>query len=594
MAKKKTARKSTKKTVKKSSTKSKAVKRKTSKRKIPAPKRNKKGTKGEYKKQLIIAGISIALIVALSLLLFFRSDFVGQAIFVDVEADCNVGSLCFGEVIFHEEFGNYSDGAASLGSVIDTAYVSEGEIVYLVLMANVSADKNITAYRLNISYDNTAITMLDGEVVRSDEDLVHSWGDINHTTGTILVDFFDFNGDQMETTDGSDYYYMLIFNFSVDALNGTEFDFTFNNVEMYHNDEVDPADNLLIDGMNAHFIVGAPTPANTITTCDTEISSPGNYQLSSNLTGCTTNGIEITSDNVNLDCEENSINGTGTGSGIYVHADNVTIQNCAVYDFVYGIFLSNSHSISLNNNIAIDNLYGVNLYDSENNILSSNTVSNNDLFGISLDDSGNNTLSGNTVENNGVNGIFLDANNNYLSNNYVCGNSVQDLYCDVVVSSAFGTGNSFNIVTQCSDNWPTIGTNYVNCTPETCDNSIDDNGDTLIDCADPTCDQTTGPNNVLCEYATELTCNDGLDNDADSLIDCDDTDCASDPNCDIEICDDGTDNDGDGIIDCADSDCSTNPICLEEGTECNDGIDNDGDGDTDCVDPDCSSSTYWK
>jgi Zn-dependent metalloprotease len=59
------------------------------------------------------------------------------------------------------------------------------------------------------------------------------------------------------------------------------------------------------------------------------------------------------------------------------------------------------------------------------------------------------------------------------------------------------------------------------------------------------------------------SCTDSVDNDGDGAIDCADSDCASDPSCstDPEVCDDGLDNDGDGAADCDDSDCDTDPAC---------------------------------
>jgi hypothetical protein len=79
------------------------------------------------------------------------------------------------------------------------------------------------------------------------------------------------------------------------------------------------------------------------------------------------------------------------------------------------------------------------------------------------------------------------------------------------------------------------------------------------------------------------TCNDGLDNDGDSFIDCDDFDCDCDES---KNCHDGLDNDGDGFIDCEDFDCD-----CDESKNCHDGLDNDGDGYVDCDDFDCNSDS---
>ena len=57
------------------------------------------------------------------------------------------------------------------------------------------------------------------------------------------------------------------------------------------------------------------------------------------------------------------------------------------------------------------------------------------------------------------------------------------------------------------------------------------------------------------------TCDDGLDNDGDSLIDCEDSDCSADPVCIELVCDDGLDNEDDGVFDCFDDDCWADPAC---------------------------------
>ena len=91
------------------------------------------------------------------------------------------------------------------------------------------------------------------------------------------------------------------------------------------------------------------------------------------------------------------------------------------------------------------------------------------------------------------------------------------------------------------------------------------------------------------------TCDDSIDNDGDSLIDCDDSDCAGDSSCGTpvsEICTDGFDNDGDGYADCADPGCEGIGSCGPEGRfqTCSDGLDNDGDSYIDCEDSGCAKN----
>lgn len=106
---------------------------------------------------------------------------------------------------------------------------------------------------------------------------------------------------------------------------------------------------------------------------------------------------------------------------------------------------------------------------------------------------------------------------------------------------------------------------------EDCDNTLDDDGDTLVDGDDPDCFGLTCP---------PEDCSNLVDDNGNSLVDCDDPDCLDNIACGAEICDNGIDDDGDSDIDCADSDCAADPAC-----QCNDPFaDVDDDGDVDGTD----------
>ncbi|MBS3162811.1 hypothetical protein J4467_02700 [Candidatus Woesearchaeota archaeon] len=69
---------------------------------------------------------------------------------------------------------------------------------------------------------------------------------------------------------------------------------------------------------------------------------------------------------------------------------------------------------------------------------------------------------------------------------------------------------------------------------ETCDDSVDNDGDTYVDCLDSDCDGSDG-----CEYGTEVTCDDSVDNDGDSKTDTEDSDCyecVSNSECGGDVC----------------------------------------------------------
>jgi len=141
-----------------------------------------------------------------------------------------------------------------------------------------------------------------------------------------------------------------------------------------------------------------------------------------------------------FDCQGHTISGSGANNGIYVtNHDNVTIKNCVVKNFTYGIYLGYPSSNNmLMNNTANNNTYGI-FSSSSNNILTSNTANNNNEFGIFLGYSNNNTLTNNIASNNGDHGIRLYFSiNNVLTYNIMENNGVYISGSDV---SYFNTHN---------------------------------------------------------------------------------------------------------------------------------------------------------
>lgn len=141
-----------------------------------------------------------------------------------------------------------------------------------------------------------------------------------------------------------------------------------------------------------------------------------------------------------------------------------------------------------------------------------------------------------------------------------------------------GRDNDVDGDTDCADS--DCASDPACVTSEICDNSIDDDGDGQTDCQDGDC--ATDP---ACA-GTEI-CDNGMDDDGNGRVDCADRQCATDPACVVEICDNGVDDNNDGLIDCVDPDCSTDTACAVE--VCDDSMDNDGDGQVDCDDRDCAA-----
>ena len=93
--------------------------------------------------------------------------------------------------------------------------------------------------------------------------------------------------------------------------------------------------------------------AGTVTSLPATISTAGVWCMNSDLTTSMTSGmaIKITSNNVTLDCNDFRLGGLGAGAatattGIAVmEKSNVTVRNCNVRGFLYGVYLGGSSNV---------------------------------------------------------------------------------------------------------------------------------------------------------------------------------------------------------------------------------------------------------
>jgi parallel beta-helix repeat protein len=130
------------------------------------------------------------------------------------------------------------------------------------------------------------------------------------------------------------------------------------------------------------------------------------------------------------------IDGRSTGNAVKVNADYVTIQGFTITHSgltypLSGINLSSDYNV-VQDNIIMNNYYGMTLYLSSDNTISNNIVQNNDHCGIYMSKSTNNTITNNTIQYHTYNGIGVyyssDANlihGNNFSNNGFCGVNIR-------------------------------------------------------------------------------------------------------------------------------------------------------------------------
>jgi uncharacterized repeat protein (TIGR01451 family) len=154
------------------------------------------------------------------------------------------------------------------------------------------------------------------------------------------------------------------------------------------------------------------------------------------------NGISISTTGTNVIVENNIVGGAGlqpgnfgnNGYGIRLfQTTQVTVRNNPQVSFnnQRGIELFESDNNIVQNNIVTDNIrHGIGLTTADNNQVLNNSTLNNGVTvansGIRLDPtSSNNTVTGNTTTGNGLHGIHLsdNANNNTISNNTASSNT---------------------------------------------------------------------------------------------------------------------------------------------------------------------------
>ena len=166
------------------------------------------------------------------------------------------------------------------------------------------------------------------------------------------------------------------------------------------------------------------------------------YYLTADITdSAATTCMRITAENVTLDCQGHTIDGTDTGStiGIYSNQFNTTVRNCVVTDWREGIVFEGSNNGIIENTTLDSNLYeSISLFSSSGCTIANNTVSNS-VYGIKLQKSSNNNRIINNNASNSDYGIYLDgASYNTIANNDAS-NSAHGIYLN---------GASYNTITN--------------------------------------------------------------------------------------------------------------------------------------------------
>jgi parallel beta-helix repeat protein len=197
---------------------------------------------------------------------------------------------------------------------------------------------------------------------------------------------------------------------------------------------------LLILTVLSSTLVILPVPVFALVGCGSTITT--STTLTRNIGPCPGNGIVIGRSSITLNCAGHTITGTvaNTKAGIYLNGKTkVTVKNCHVAAFRYGIEVLGSSYDAFTGNTANSNRYdgfyvssslsasshntftsnaanlnthsGFYLYRSSYNTFTKNAASGNKLYGFYLVSSSHNTLgtalTGNTAKSNKLSGFYL-------------------------------------------------------------------------------------------------------------------------------------------------------------------------------------------
>jgi len=191
-----------------------------------------------------------------------------------------------------------------------------------------------------------------------------------------------------------------------------------------------------------------------------ELDTPNEYYILAADIDDTTTGsdqacMNITAQNVTLDCQGFRINGTyASGNrGVYSNQFNSTVKNCVVGNWTWGIYYyHNSNNGTIQNVTVRNNTEGIMLNGADNNILTDITVNNNSDCGLYFVSADNNWLTDINANYNGVTtaagvrtGIYFSTLGARPENNTIINSTVNNNYRAI---SIVGANNFINITAK--------------------------------------------------------------------------------------------------------------------------------------------------
>jgi hypothetical protein len=136
--------------------------------------------------------------------------------------------------------------------------------------------------------------------------------------------------------------------------------------------------------------------------------------------------LTVRGDNITLDCDGYKIIGGKSGLGIVVEVSSgVTLKNCDVAGFKYGILANESQNVVIETSTTTGNYYGVGLNKSSGKISNSN-VSSNQTGLYALFSQG--YVSNSNISNNAQYGVYTEGDTTDIKSSTACNNGLSDLF----------------------------------------------------------------------------------------------------------------------------------------------------------------------
>ncbi len=158
-----------------------------------------------------------------------------------------------------------------------------------------------------------------------------------------------------------------------------------------------------------------------ITNC-TAITKPGTYRLMSDINNAQMNCIDISANNVVLNCAHHAISGNRYGPAIAIKAQNhINVENCTINNFGSGIYINSTQNAYIDNNTINNAGTAINVSNSAFLSIYNNKASQTYAYGLFASNVIHSQIANNTFAYNQQPGaaIYLfNSGHNLIKNNY--------------------------------------------------------------------------------------------------------------------------------------------------------------------------------